>query len=202
HNHHTINEERFQEHDIEARICTSFVPAKPDKPVDGTSLCYCNRSKRDHPPGNTLQKKWDINVHTTPFASKEHGKFANGAWYLRCDLHTDPKNLEKILFDVWGITEPRLIMSIIGGAKYFKLTERLETKFINGIITVALKSQAWLLTNGFNVGITQFVGQAINKSRLARVDDKIIAIGLPKYGCIKNINELEKHQPIDAEVCA
>jgi hypothetical protein len=44
------------------------------------------------------------------------------------------------MFDVWDIKPPRLIMCIIGGAKYFKLNERLEREFIKGIIQAALKA--------------------------------------------------------------
>jgi hypothetical protein len=55
-------------------------------------------------------------------------------------LDTPEAKVEKILLDVWKIPPPRLIMSIAGGAKYFVLSDRLETNFINGIINVALKS--------------------------------------------------------------
>jgi hypothetical protein len=55
-------------------------------------------------------------------------------------LDTPEGKVEKILSNVWKIPPPRLIMSIIGGAKYFTLSDRLETNFINGIINVALKS--------------------------------------------------------------
>ena len=44
------------------------------------------------------------------------------------------------MYDVWKVKEPRLIMCIIGGAKYFKLNERLEKEFIKGIIQAALKA--------------------------------------------------------------
>jgi hypothetical protein len=44
------------------------------------------------------------------------------------------------MFEVWHVKKPRLIMCIIGGAKYFKLNERLEREFIKGIIQAALKA--------------------------------------------------------------
>jgi len=55
-------------------------------------------------------------------------------------LDTHVVKVEKILTNVWKLSQPRLIMSIIGGAKYFTLSDRVETNFINGIINVALKS--------------------------------------------------------------
>jgi hypothetical protein len=48
--------------------------------------------------------------------------------------------VEKILLEAWTIPKPRFIVSIIGGAKYFKLSNRLETNFINGIVDIAQKS--------------------------------------------------------------
>jgi hypothetical protein len=34
-------------------------------------------------------------------------------------------------------------MSIIGGEKYFKLTDRLESNFVDGIYNVAVKSSIY-----------------------------------------------------------
>ncbi|CAF4578258.1 unnamed protein product, partial [Didymodactylos carnosus] len=54
-------------------------------------------------------------------------------------------------------------------------------------------AEAWLITNGFNIGIVQLVGHAISKSRLTSVDKKkITAIGMAKYGCIKDFEKLKK----------
>jgi hypothetical protein len=64
----------------------------------------------------------------------------NHAHYIRCDIETQPKILAQLMFDVWEVKEPQLIMCIIGGAKYFKLSERLEREFIKGIIQAALKA--------------------------------------------------------------
>ena len=50
------------------------------------------------------------------------------------------EKVEKLLFNVWKIKRPRLIMSILGGTKYFNMSDRLESGFINGIIDVAVKS--------------------------------------------------------------
>ncbi len=58
-------------------------------------------------------------------------------------MDTPESKVEKILLGVWRIHVPPLIMSIIGGAKYFTLSERLETDIINGIINVALKSSKY-----------------------------------------------------------
>jgi hypothetical protein len=50
------------------------------------------------------------------------------------------KTIEELLFDVWKCQKPKLIMSIIGGAKHFILNDQLKTNFINGIADVAMRS--------------------------------------------------------------
>ena len=60
-------------------------------------------------------------------------------------MNTPVEKTEKILLKAWKIPEPELILSIIGGAKYFTLSDRLETNFINSIINVALTSGQFLI---------------------------------------------------------
>ena len=47
-----------------------------------------------------------------------------------------------------------------------------------------LFADAWLLTNGYNNGIVQLVGQAVYKVKLIRPDQKLTAIGICQWGCI------------------
>lgn len=49
---------------------------------------------------------------------------------------------------------------------------------------------AWILTNGYNVGIVQLVGQAIHKSKLTNPKKAITAIGLCKWGSVKDVEKL------------
>ncbi len=49
------------------------------------------------------------------------------------------------------------------------------------------------MTSGYNVGIVQLVGQAINKVRLTNPKQKITAIGISKWGSILNV-EYETRQ--------
>ncbi len=88
-----------------------------------------------------IKSKWNQKEHTISAYNNAYGRLPNTrAHYIRCDLETNPKILAQLMFDVWKVKEPQLIMCIIGGAKYFKLNERLEREFIKGIIQVALKA--------------------------------------------------------------
>lgn len=62
-------------------------------------------------------------------------------------------------------------------------------------------SDAWVFTNGYNVGIVQLVGKAIHKSKLTNPQKKIIAIALCKWGCIKNRANLIETNDQTNQVC-
>ena len=51
-------------------------------------------------------------------------------------------------------------------------------------------SDAWLFTNGYDSGIVQLVGRAINKFRLIEPNKILTVIGICKWGCIANIQSL------------
>ena len=105
--------------------------------------CGCKRLRREHSwDVNTDPKaKWNQEKHTRAAYNNAFGQIPDStAKYLRCDIQTDPKILSNFMFDTWKIKEPQLIMCIIGGAKYFKLNERLEREFMKGIIRAALKA--------------------------------------------------------------
>ncbi|CAF3190132.1 unnamed protein product [Rotaria socialis] len=182
-------EDIFNELNIRYRVC--FKPVK--KSCDAEEcICVCNRRVEDHTDRVTESgtKNWDMLRNTYEKLNPVHGQLLDGGFFTRLALDTSEGKVEKILLDVWKIPKPRLIMSIIGGAKYFTLSDRLETNFINGIINVALKSGAWLITNGYNVGIVQLVGQAIHKVKLTNPKRQITAIGVCKWGSVKDVEKL------------
>lgn len=105
--------------------------------------CSCNRLYREHSWDviNEYEIQWDKSKHTKPACNNAYGFIPHTrTQYIRCDIETQPSILTKFMFSVWKIKYPRLIMCIIGGAKYFKLNQRLEREFIKGIIQAALKA--------------------------------------------------------------
>ncbi len=48
------------------------------------------------------------------------------------------------------------------------------------------------MTNGFNVGIVNLVGQAISKNKFTNRKNQITAIGICKWGGVKNADTLGK----------
>jgi hypothetical protein len=143
---------------IKRRTCTTFIPKTPATIDSGRSRddikCGCNRRRREHSWSvfDGHDSDWDQKKHTASAYNNAYGYIPNShAHYIRCDIETNPNTLAKLMYEVWNFKEPRLIMCIIGGAKYFKLNERLEREFIKGIIQAALKAGKENKSKDFNI---------------------------------------------------
>ncbi|CAF4980058.1 unnamed protein product, partial [Rotaria sp. Silwood1] len=169
------------------RVCCKFFPKDYDE-----ETCVCNRKKYKNHIKEGKERKWDITTHTKQIRNTVYyGRLENNALFVRLDIETKLDTIENLLFKFWKIPKPTLIMSIIGGTKNFSLTDRLELKFLNSIINICIKSKVWMITNGFDTGIVQLVGRAIKKAQLKQ-SDKVIAIGICKWGSIKDVKALTK----------
>ncbi|CAF1350811.1 unnamed protein product [Didymodactylos carnosus] len=187
---------------IKRRTCTTFIP-KLDKGHDKSQQsqkelkCCCNRLKREHSwdlfenessSSDKQDSEWNAGTHTKIALTNAYGRIPEtGAPYIRCDVDTKPETLVELMFKDWKMREPRLIMCIIGGAKYFKLNERLEKEFIKGIIQAALIADGWIITSGFKTGVVKLVGDAIYENKLTNPKSEIIAVG--KYNVDKKVQK-------------
>ncbi|CAF0881591.1 unnamed protein product [Adineta steineri] len=193
--HHDLN--------IKRRTCTTFIVPKEKNEKKAVTAdqstndpqCSCKRLRREHSwdlfekDGNNV--KWNKDDHTRSAYNNAYGYIPNTrSHYIRCDIETEPKILAKLMFDVWKVKPPRLIMCIIGGAKYFKLNERLEREFMKGIIQAALKADGWIVTTGFKTGVVQLVGEAIHDHKVTNPRSHITAIGCSKWGAVRNRESL------------
>lgn len=64
------------------------------------------------------------------------------------------------------LPKPKFILSIIGGTKNFKISEKgLETEkaFKNGLMKAAKISDTWIITDGIDIGAMKLVGDAISE---------------------------------------
>lgn len=105
--------------------------------------CGCKRTREQHSYDVLVNEEttWDREKHTAAVTNNAYGLLPyTNAPYIRCDIETGPEILSKLIFEVWQIKRPRLVMCVIGGAKFFKMHERLEREFINGIIQTTLKA--------------------------------------------------------------
>ncbi|CAF1087204.1 unnamed protein product [Adineta ricciae] len=168
------------------RVCIKFVPSSQNKKV-----CVCNRPERhDHRKGED-DENWNMQTHTKPVLFEHQNSLINKtAFFVRIAPDTRMSKIKSLLLCVWQIPKSKLIMSIIGSTTYSNFTDRVESNLMRGIANVASKSNVWIITNGYNNRIVRLVGQAIKKLKLQHANNEIIAIGICKWGSVKNVQNL------------
>ncbi|KAK3596566.1 hypothetical protein CHS0354_010445 [Potamilus streckersoni] len=133
------------------------------------------------------------------FVNVEHIGGTKPAKYIRL---SDSDSVDKVLelMEVhWRIMEPyppSLVISVVGGAKNFKLDGRMRDTFNNGLIRAAKTTNAWLITSGFNMGVMKSVGQAVQQGQSFSWDNDrmthlLRCIGIAPWGYVKDRRFLE-----------
>ncbi|CAH1797586.1 unnamed protein product, partial [Owenia fusiformis] len=109
-----------------------------------------------------------------------------------------PKLVVDYLVEYENVAPPNLIISIVGGAKNFKLDKwsgRWKRIINEGIIKVGKQAGAWLITGGSNVGVMRAVGEAVEAAQTKQwVDNKrlkdVHCIGIASWGYTANNDQL------------
>ena len=96
-----------------------------------------------------------------------NGSLSLGSKYVRISDNADMSRVKELLTDHWEMLNPRprLALSIIGGAKNFKLDGRKRETFKSGLIAAARATNAWLLTAGTNTGVMKLAGEAVKEGQ-------------------------------------
>ncbi|XP_052073408.1 transient receptor potential cation channel subfamily M member 3-like isoform X11 [Mytilus californianus] len=126
------------------------------------------------------------------------------AKYLRLTDEEKPDSVSlaiKLMKDHWRIMEPNtpsLIISVVGGAKNFKLNGKMRETFQSGLIKASQTTNAWLITSGFNMGVMKEVGLAVREGQSFewykdRFAHGLRCIGIAPWGYVKNRNCLTDH---------
>ena len=68
----------------------------------------------------------------------------------------------------------------------FEQVDLIEHLFNYSIIEI----DTWIITNGYNNGLVQLVGQAIHKTKIRDSEHKTVALAVCKWGGVKNIEQL------------
>ena len=76
------------------------------------------------------------------------GRVSKSAKYLRLADNTTMASVKEFICDYWNLMKPRphLALSIVGGAKNFKLDGRKKETFKRGLIEAAQATHAWFLS--------------------------------------------------------
>ena len=122
------------------------------------------------------------------------------------------KNVVTLMKKYWCMSQPKLIISVTGGAKRFNLKSRLKNSFKRGLVNAAtstghisitsievqenkpnIKSPfycagAWIVTGGTNAGVMEFVGEALKEYVLTEgvIEQPVVALGIATWGIVDN----------------
>ncbi|CAF1081158.1 unnamed protein product [Adineta ricciae] len=169
------------------RVCTTFIPKETNKEC---CVCNYNHPKSDLPG---LNEKWNWKKHTKQETTNSYGILPrSNSPYLRCDIETDLEQLCFVLFGVWNMPVPGLIMRMIGDIDTTP-NIKIEKELLKGISDAALASDAWIITNGYKEeSISELVGEMVYNSRIRNTCTAFSAIGVGKWGNIHDCHKLEQ----------
>uniref|UniRef100_A0A1I8F1N6 LSDAT_euk domain-containing protein n=1 Tax=Macrostomum lignano TaxID=282301 RepID=A0A1I8F1N6_9PLAT len=141
--------------------------------------CACGEVREKHdgllPAGP--EEKWNEATHMRRSVTNAYGRITlkNEGFDNRDPIHfarvCDEDSMDKMLELMkthWQLADPQkpsLCISVIGGAKNFKLEGRKKEVFHHGLIRAAQTTNAWIITSGLNLGITRVVGNALEEGR-------------------------------------
>ena len=79
------------------------------------------------------------------------------------------------------LKRPKIILSIVGGAKKLNMPSNWKKDFKSGLIKAAKAANAWIITGGLNIGVAKLVGDAISEAISA---DNVTVLGLATWGAV------------------
>ena len=135
------------------------------------------------------------------------------AQYVRLSNDTHMQNVKKLVEDVWGMLKnkrkPNLVISVIGGAKNINLHGKKRDAIKEAILAAAQPTNAWLVTDGINIGCSKLVGEIVKEGQfyikdkdrsLAKMTRGLKAIGICSWGFLANNDALVNKQKFGRSV--
>lgn len=87
------------------------------------------------------------------------------------------------------VGKPKIILSVTGGTRNFKVNKNLQRAFKIGLIKAAKTTDSWIISGGTDIGVMKLVGDAIDED-IASHDITVLGIPSHKYAN-KNMNKPE-----------
>ncbi|XP_061586818.1 transient receptor potential cation channel subfamily M member 6 isoform X2 [Cololabis saira] len=200
------------------RECVKFVPPSWDLhrcvPVcqvcQNLIRCCCGRLIGEHcwqesvPPisfyigsGQDTEDEWSMEVHTRASPTDAYGTIdfedtatrVCRAKYVRVAVDSKAEALLQLMLKEWQMERPKLVLTVQGGSENFILPPKVKQAFSKGLITAALSTEAWILTDGINTGVSKYVGEAV-KMFGSHDLRKRNTIGTTPWGVIDNNMDL------------
>ncbi|KAK1806892.1 hypothetical protein P4O66_005375, partial [Electrophorus voltai] len=143
------------------------------------------------------REDWSVAKHTKASSTDAFGsidfqgstKRTCRAKYVRLSCDAKPEQLLCLMLREWNLAPPKLVISIHGGLENFPLPQRVGQAFSKGLIRAAETTGAWILTDGFNTGVSMYVGDAV-KLYGTHERRKRNVIGVTPWGLVENHRDL------------
>ncbi|XP_059192629.1 transient receptor potential cation channel subfamily M member 6 [Centropristis striata] len=200
------------------RECVKFIPSSRDlhrcNPVcqvcQNLIRCCCGRLMGEHSwqeslppislypgPGQDLEEDWSIELHTKASPTNAYGTvdFQDTATrvcrakYVRVAVDSKAELLFQLMLREWQMERPKLLLTVQGGSENFTLPLKVKQAFSKGLITAAVSTGAWILTDGINTGVSKYVGEAV-KTFGSHNLRKRNTVGITPWGDIENNTDL------------
>lgn len=178
------------EENFSKRECVKFIPSSWDlhrcTPVcqvcQNLIRCCCGRLIGEHSweeslppvslhpgPGQDVEEDWSPELHTRASPTNAYGTvdFEDTATrvcrakYVRVAVDSKPEALLQLMLREWQMERPKLLLTVQGGSENFILPPKVNQAFSKGLITAAISTGAWILTDGINTGVSKYVGEAV-----------------------------------------
>ncbi|CAH1785123.1 unnamed protein product [Owenia fusiformis] len=119
------------------------------------------------------------------------------AKFIRLSDKTPMEDVITLLEKHWHMLNPEppnLVVSVVGGAKNFKLDGRKKEVFNRGLVKAVQSTHGWVITSGCNMGIMKAVGTAIQEGQSFTWGKKMTrvlrCIGIAPWGYIERKEKL------------
>ncbi|KAM4576523.1 transient receptor potential cation channel subfamily M member 6 isoform 2-T2 [Odontesthes bonariensis] len=148
-------------------------------------------------PGQDVEESWSMEVYTRASPTNAFGivDFQDTATrvcrakYVRVAVDSKSEALLQLMLREWQMERPKLLLTVQGGSENFILPPKVKQAFSKGLITAALSTGAWILTDGIDTGVSKYVGEAV---KIFGDHDlrKRNTVGITPWGVIDNNTDL------------
>ncbi|PAV61018.1 hypothetical protein WR25_04380 [Diploscapter pachys] len=196
------------EHTFEMRECIKFIAEEGNSEkcgcgafLSGHSHLAQSRFYVYNDANKDDDERWTISRHTQTAPTNafgtlvfQGGTHSHKAHYVRLAYDSDPNDILYLMEHVWGLSPPRLVITVHGGMSNFEVQAKLGQLFREGILKAAQTTGAWIITSGLDSGVVRQVALAMDEAGIsARMRSKITTIGIAPWGVIKRKERMLGH---------
>ncbi|KAK7104609.1 hypothetical protein V1264_019300 [Littorina saxatilis] len=105
-----------------------------------------------------------------------------------------PADVWGMLTTTWKLQCPELLISVTGGAKKFTVLPRLSEILKDGLVRVAINTNAWIITGGTATGVMKLVGEAVEGYVTDSENGKkqqLVVLGIASWGFVAQRKKLK-----------